>query len=119
MKISAALSLTLATFGLFLASPVVTQEAQAAATWISCTPVQSMTYSSRVHVKCSAAVGGISYFAASTSNADNAARILSTVNAAVVSGRTLSVLYDPADLTGSSIGCANSDCRLIQAIGLK
>ena len=109
--VAAALSLSAVLFPLSVA--------QAAPTWISCTPVQSMSYSSRVHVKCSAAVSGISYFALSTSNADTAARAMTTINAAMVSGRGLSALYDPADLTGSSIGCANSDCRLIQAIGLK
>lgn len=94
-------------------------QAVASPTWTSCTPVNSMSYANRVHVKCSAAVSGISYFAVSSSNADTANRAMSTINAAMVSGRNLNVLYDPADLSGSSIGCSNSDCRLIQAIGLK
>ncbi|MBI4510179.1 MAG: hypothetical protein HY698_11135 [Deltaproteobacteria bacterium] len=93
--------------------------ASAAATWIQCTPQESMTYANRVHVKCATAVSGIRYFAVSTSNSSFAARVLSTVNSAVVAGRGLWVLYDPADLSGSSIGCQNSDCRLLQAVGIK
>jgi hypothetical protein len=119
MKTLSALKLSALSLGALVASIVAPEAAQASPTWISCTPVQSMAYSSRIHVKCSASVGGIYYFAASTSNADNAARMLSTINAGLVSGRTLSILYDPADLSGSSIGCSNSDCRLIQAVGIK
>ena len=105
--------------GTLCITTLASSQAQAAATWISCTPTQSMVYSNRVHVKCATAVNGIYYFAASTSDANFATRILTTANTGVVSGRTLNVLYDPADLSGSAIGCANSDCRLISAIGLK
>lgn len=94
-----------------------TSEAPAASVWISCTPVSVMTYTGRVHVKCSAAVGGISYFAASTADASNAARVLSVISTAQVAGRTLSILYDPADTSGTAISCQAADCRLIQAVG--
>jgi hypothetical protein len=87
-----------------------------AATWISCTPANIATYDSRVHVKCSAAVGGIQYFAAPTSDSENAARILSVISTARVAGRTLSILYDPADLSGASYGCLTDDCRPIIAV---
>ena len=91
-------------------------------TSIFCTPVDVMTFEygsalDRVHVQCAAAVGGIRYFAASTANAARAARILSTISAAQIAGRTLGIRYDPDDTSGTSIGCQASDCRLILAVG--
>jgi hypothetical protein len=96
-----------------------TQIEPSAATWISCTPIGVATYikSGRVHVQCAAAVNGIRFFAVSTSDAANAARVLSTITTAQVAGRTLTILYDPADLSGASIGCQTNDCRLILAVG--
>lgn len=91
--------------------------AQAADTWASCTPNQVMSFTQRIHVRCASAIGKISYFALSTQNAQLAARTLSLISTAQVAGRTLTVLYDPADLSGASIGCLTSDCRLIHAIG--
>jgi hypothetical protein len=91
--------------------------AAAADTWISCVPIEIATYAVRVHVRCAASVGGISFFAVSTQDAAYAARVLSVVTAAQVAGRTLSILNDPADLSGSAIGCQNADCRLIHAVG--
>lgn len=96
---------------------LVAGRAQAAETWISCTPVEIMTYQVRVHVRCAAAVGGITYFAAATQDAPYTARVLSVITAAQVAGRTLTILYDPADLSGAAIGCLTSDCRLIRAVG--
>jgi len=96
-----------------------TQIGPSAATWVSCTPIGVMTFtkSGRLHVQCAAAVNGIRFFAVATSDAANAARVLSTITTAQVAGRTLAILYDPADLSGASIGCQNSDCRLILAVG--
>jgi hypothetical protein len=37
----------------------------------------------------------------------------------VAARRPLGVTYDPNDLSGAAIGCINSNCRLIQAIGLE
>jgi hypothetical protein len=90
-----------------------------AETWVSCTPVEVAVYtagSARLHVRCAAAVGGISFFALSTADASVAARVLSVLSTAQVAGRTLSILYDPADLSGGQIGCATNDCRLIRAV---
>lgn len=102
---------------------LVPQPANAAATFISCTPDQVMVFSSasggRLHVHCAASVGGISYFALSSSDQAAAARVLSVINSAIISGRTLTILYDPADLSGSAIGCQNTDCRLIMAVGFQ
>jgi len=91
--------------------------AQAAETWISCTPVQIVTYQLRLHVRCAAAVGGVSFFAAGTQDSAFAARVLSVITAAQVAGRTLTILFDPADQSGASIGCLTTDCRLIRAVG--
>lgn len=95
--------------------------AQAASTWITCTPTASMTYTfERIHVRCASAVGGIIFFALGTKDEAAAARALSVINTALVAGRTLSVLYDPADQNGgTSIGCQSKDCRLIQAVGIR
>jgi len=95
-----------------LAGPV-----EAAETWTSCVPVQVATYQARIHVRCAAAVGGISFFAAATQDAAYAARLLNILTAAQLGGRTLQILFDPADLSGAAIGCATTDCRLIRAAG--
>lgn len=93
--------------------------AQGAPVDAACTPdeVTVFTTAPRLHVRCAAAVGNIRYFAVSTSDQGQAARVLSVINTALVAGRTLSIKYDPADLSGASIGCLNSDCRLIRAVG--
>jgi hypothetical protein len=88
------------------------------AEWSKCTPLNVAVFSSRVHVKCVEIVGGIQYFAASTANAANAARLLSLLNTAHVSGRQLDILYEPSDTSGAAIGCAASDCRLILGAGI-
>lgn len=97
-------------------SGTASQEPEASV-WVSCTPANVVTYSTRVHVKCTAAISGISYFAVSTADASKAARVLSILSTANVAGRTLSILYDPADTSGTSIGCQAADCRLLQAVG--
>jgi len=61
-------------------------------------------------------VGGGTYFALNTADAPVAARILSILTTAQVAGRTLGIRYDPADKSGTSIGCLDSDCRLIRAV---
>ena len=83
----------------------------------SCTPTQVVEWGTRVHVRCAAAVGGVSYFALSTSEPHRAARVLSLASTALVAGRTLIINFDPADLSGASFGCQTNDCRVIRAIG--
>jgi len=96
---------------------VLGSPAKAAETFVSCTPVQVMTFQGRIHVRCAASIGGIFFFAVSTQDAQFAARVLSVITTAQVAGRTLTILYDPADLSGAAIGCQNNDCRLIRAVG--
>ncbi len=91
-----------------------------------CVPVEIATFwggadnpVNRVHVKCKTPVeGSISYFAVSTADGDNAARILSILTTAYVQGqgKILSILYDRDDLSGEAIGCLNTNCRLIGGV---
>jgi hypothetical protein len=78
-----------------------------------CTPTGVATFAQRIHVRCSAAQSGIAFFAYRSSDATGAARNLSLASSALIAGRNLRIFYNPADLTGSAIGCGNSDCRLI------
>ncbi len=83
-----------------------------------CTPVNVGVFDARVHVRCSVGVSGVFYFAASTSNNNRAARILAMLSTAVAASHDVRIYYDPADTSGTSIGCAASDCRLIQSVEL-
>ena len=83
----------------------------------NCTPNSVVVFSNRVHIRCEEIVGGIQYFAASTADAAHIARVLSIISTATVAGRVVSVRYDPADTSGTAIGCQANDCRLIQAVG--
>ncbi len=86
-------------------------------TWVGCTPARVGVFTTRIHVKCSAAISGIWYFAYATADDAEAARVLSVLNSALLTGRTLVILYDPSDATsGPPIGCAANDCRLLQAL---
>lgn len=77
-----------------------------------CTPVVVGEFNNRIHVRCSVAVAGIVYFAVATSDANRAARNLALWSTALVTGRDLRIYYDPANTSGTSIGCAAVDCRL-------
>ena len=84
-----------------------------------CTSVEVSVYPERIHVRCSLpASGGIYFFALSTANSAHAARVLSVLETGHVTAKHLYITYDPADLSGSAIGCGNSDCRLIQFVSL-
>jgi hypothetical protein len=89
----------------------------AAPTDAACTPTQVMVWPNRIHVRCATAVSGISFFTVNTNDTANAARVLSLLTTAQVAGRTLTIRYEPNDLSGSAIGCLNSNCRLIIAVG--
>ncbi len=89
-------------------------------TWVDCTPARVGVFTTRIHVKCTASFSGIWYFAYSTADDAEAARVLSELNSALLAGRTLTILYDSSDTTsGPPIGCAASDCRLLQALEIK
>lgn len=83
----------------------------------TCTPSNLAVYDTRVHVKCVESVGGIQWFAISTADSAKAARVLSIINSAMVTGRPLFINYNPTDTSGDSFGCQASDCRIITGIG--
>jgi hypothetical protein len=102
----------------FRASTAVAAEPEAAG-WYNCTPANVATYTTRIHVKCTvAAPGGILYFAYPTRDTANASRFLSVLSTALVAGKQVDVLFDPADLSGTAYGCAAGDCRPILAVAL-
>ncbi len=91
--------------------------AQAESKWVNCSAANVGVFKSRIHVKCNESYSGISYFAYPTSDAASAARFLSILSAANLSGRTIQVLYNPADFTSAtSYGCMAGDCRPFTAL---
>lgn len=91
-------------------------EAPESETWVICTPIVIGTFNNRVHVRCAQSYGGVDFFAAPTSNPANAARVLSTISTAQIAGRTLNILYDPDDLSGSDYNCDVGNCRALHAV---
>ena len=89
-----------------------------AATWYRCTPANVAAYTTRIHVKCTAASSGIWYFAYPTRDTANASRFLSLLSTAEVAGKQVDILYDTADLSGATYGCATGDCRPIIGLAL-
>ncbi len=95
-------------------------QANAAPVWSDCVPVLTGTFANRIHVKCAAPVsGGIVWFAVDASKVDYANRFMSMVNTALVSGKTLTVNYDPADTGGAAFGCQAKDCRRAYGINMR
>jgi hypothetical protein len=120
MKMKASLAKALGILGSFMTLCVLgSGVATAEPTDTFCVPVQVVVFADapRQHVRCAAAVGSIIYFAISTVETALAARVLSILTTAQVAGRTLIIRYDPADTSGTSIGCQANDCRLILAVG--
>jgi len=109
-------------FGLSLACALLaSRPAAAVETWTNCTPANVMVAAAntkRIHVKCAQAVNGVRYYALNNTDAALMARVLTLLTSAQIAGRTLSVLNDPADLSGQAWGCANSDCRILRAVSL-
>lgn len=103
------------------AAPVLAQDdvslaAPEAETWVSCTPLNVGALNNRIHVRCAESYGGVTYFAMPNDNPAHVARTLSLLSTGQVAGRTLSILYDPADLSGNDWGCAESNCRALHAV---
>jgi hypothetical protein len=86
-----------------------------AAIW-NCTPNQVYTTDVRVHVRCTAAAsGGIYYFATSTADPAEAARVLNVITAAVALGRNIDIWYN-TDSAYNPPGCLVGDCRLLESV---
>ena len=88
----------------------------AAETWVVCTPTGVATFSSRIHIRCAQSFSGIVFFAYGSGDSAGAARNMSMATSALISGRNVRILYDPADQSGANIGCQTSDCRLIRGL---
>lgn len=90
-----------------------------AETWYRCTPAHVAAFTGRIHIRCTAAApGGIWYFAYPTRDTANASRFLSLLTSAEVAGKQVDILYDPANTSGVSFGCAANDCRTIIGVSL-
>ncbi|MCI5224179.1 MAG: hypothetical protein D3924_16290 [Candidatus Electrothrix sp. AR4] len=100
---------------LFCSLLVKNTEANAAHTWVACTPASVATlYSSRIHIQCAQSFDGIRYFAYGTKqDPAGAARYMSMATSALISGVSIKLLYDPEDQSGTNIGCKAHDCRLL------
>lgn len=90
----------------------------------ACTPHSVAIYNGRIHVRCtSPAAGGVLYddiwyFVVSTADSRKAARNLSMMMTAQVSGKTLGITFSWTDLSGAAIGCQIDDCRLISYMSM-
>jgi hypothetical protein len=81
--------------------------------YFTCTPLGVAAFTSRVHVRCSAAApGGIVYFAVSTADSASSSRFLSVFTTAKVMGKNLGIYYTASDTSGNAWGCNASDCRI-------
>jgi hypothetical protein len=69
---------------------------------------------SRIHILCNPPDGQIAFFALSVANPD-VSRVLSIIETAVATRRTIVIQYNLNDLSGAAIGCAPQNCRLIEA----
>jgi endo-1,4-beta-D-glucanase Y len=110
-------------YAMLMASTVVvssaslTKTAFAAQKVFNCNPDGvAMFPTSRIHVRCSPGDGSILFFALGVSNSAEANRVLSIISTALVTKRKLQIWYDPADVSGASIGCQTNDCRLILGV---
>ena len=84
-----------------------------------CKPVETMSFSTRVHVRCEVPVDGVFFFfAASTEDARFASRMLNLSMVGQVAEKTLSIIFDPSDRSGVAFGCLAHDCRIARAIAL-
>jgi hypothetical protein len=91
----------------------------AASTFYTCKSVDVHSFAERIHVRCNQPTGGgIVFFAVSTANSAHAARILSVLMTAHLTGRNIVVEYDPNDTSGTAFGCQAHDCRRLLSVGV-
>jgi hypothetical protein len=85
-------------------------------------------FTTRVHVWCQTttpvasapALSGISWFAFPTSpDSAAASRFLSLFQSSAISGRYVWLEVNPTDTSGSSFGCASSNCRRVYGAELR
>lgn len=92
----------------------------AAEQWALCRPAEVVAYQNRVHVRCELPVAPNIVFLATPTQPDFrfATRVVALAAVAQTSQKTLAILFDPADSTGTDFGCQMGDCRPLKAIGL-
>lgn len=82
-----------------------------------CTPLDVGVWITRVHVRCTATVNVngnlVAWWTYPTSDSAGASRFLSLFETAKATGATVTIYYDPNDLSGSNFGCLIGDCRRI------
>lgn len=109
MKINATILVFLA--GAILALPSTTHANDLPFIYTTtCNVVEVVTFSNRVHFKCSNTVHPI-YFAVPTSSSAEATRLVTMASTALMGGGKIEVTYDYVDATPVSYGCMYSDCR--------
>jgi hypothetical protein len=102
---------------LWLALSGMNRTAVADQIWVSCKPVEAATYLERIHVKCASPIDSrFWYFAAPTTDARFAARVLSVIEGAQLGDKFLLVLIDPNDESGTAFGCLAAKSRRFAAI---
>jgi hypothetical protein len=105
--------------GLGVLMSASTQTALAAEKSFTCTPADVAAYPKvRVHVRCNPGDGAITYFALGVSSQEDANRVVSLAATAFATKKSLTIWYDPADLSGANIGCLTANCRLILGIAM-
>jgi hypothetical protein len=98
---------------------VSTRSSIAQEKWALCKPVETASFTNRVHVRCEIPVDGqFVFFAASTQDPRFASRMLNLSMVGQVSERTLSILFDPNDQSGVAFGCQANGCRNAHAVAL-
>ncbi len=116
--------LTGLSLGIVVASRLTAQTVQARSAHdpstmsvFTCTIQDVGVFIERVHVRCTTSVvigaNTIWWWSYPNSDSATASRFLSLFETAKATGTTVTVFYDPNDLTGSTFGCYNSDCRRI------
>lgn len=101
------------------AGSVQADAAAASVTW-TCSPDLVVSANVRVVAHCASGyvvnpTTTIYWFAFPTSDSGNASRMLSIFETAKATGSTVTFYFDTSDLSGSTYGCLNSDCRAIWA----
>lgn len=111
MKFANISALVIAASSAFASIPVMADEHQ-------CIPINVLSFSNRVHVKCSNPVNSIAYFALPLTDAAVVDRFLKIANTALVSEKKMYVGYGANDTTGTAFGCLASDCRKLTYFGI-
>jgi hypothetical protein len=94
------------------------QPASAASINFDCKVDQVGVFVDHIFTRCESNASGVYIFAYPTKNAAQAARILNVLTGVTLGGvdEVAVITFDPADVSGASIGCPPSNCRTIQAV---